>query len=285
MPFLDHLAELRTRIANSVLATFIALLATYAFRQHLFAIMVRPLGEAWSTQAKSAGLGTAELVFTSPTEAFMVLLKLSLLCAVFLASPVIFYQGWKFIAPGLYPRERRFGLLFVVFSVLLFVGGAAFAYVFVLPKGYEYFLGYSSESMGIIREVFGKQINVQLSTPFAIRPMITMSEYFDLTAMLLLVFGLVFELPLILSMLAMLGIVSAGQLWRWNRYAILAFSVAGAVLTPGDLVIGQLAMCGALTILYNLSIVIALVVQRKRQPEDDAEAAGSDGDGGSAAAT
>jgi sec-independent protein translocase protein TatC len=100
--------------------------------------------------------------------------------------------------------------------------------------------------------------------------MITMEKLFGITSMLLLVFGVVFELPLLLSILAMLGIVSAGQLWRWNRYAILLFSVAGAVLTPGDLVIGQLAMAGALTVLYNLSIVLALVVGRRRKEEEDA---------------
>jgi Sec-independent protein secretion pathway component TatC len=97
-----------------------------------------------------------------------------------------------------------------------------------------------------------------------IEPNISMDEYYGLTLMLLLVFGVVFELPLVLAVLAMLGIVSAGSLWRWNRYAILVFAIGGAILTPGDLVVGQLAMTGSLTVLYNLSIVIAWLVQRKR---------------------
>jgi len=101
--------------------------------------------------------------------------------------------------------------------------------------------------------------------------MISMEEYFGLTTMLLLVFGVVFELPLLLAVLAMLGIVSAGTLWRFNRYAIVLFAVAGAILTPGDLVVGQLAMTASLTILYNLSILLAVIVGKKRKEREDAE--------------
>jgi sec-independent protein translocase protein TatC len=264
MPFLEHLAELRTCLFNSAVATFLATIVAYLFRRHLFELLARPLIAAWADAQHEAGLGSPELVFTSLTEAFMVLLKLSLLSGVFLASPVIFRELWRFISPGLYERERRWGLVFVLCSVVLFVGGAAFAYLYVLPAGYRYFLGYAADSMGLVREVMGRSIEVKLSAPFAIRPMITMDEYFGLTSMLLLVFGAVFELPLLLAILAMLGVVSAGTLWRFNRYAILLFAVAGAVLTPGDLVVGQLAMTGALTVLYNLSILLALFVGRRK---------------------
>ena len=109
-----------------------------------------------------------------------------------------------------------------------------FAYVFVLPPGYKYFLGYSDQNMGLIREVLGQSIDIKLSQPFSIRPMITLDEIFGLTSMLLLVFGLVFELPLALSVLALLGVVSAGMLWKFNRYAILIFACLGAVLGPDE---------------------------------------------------
>jgi sec-independent protein translocase protein TatC len=273
MSFLDHLAELRTCLRNSAIAVLIATGVAYAFRQYLFALLARPLIDAWVKAEKEVGIGKPEMVFTSPVEAFMVLFKLSLLVGVFLASPFIFREVWRFISPGLYSRERKWGLGFVIASVLLFTGGAAFSYLYVLPAGYRYFLGYSADSLGVIKDVMGKSVDVTLSLPFDIKPMITMDEYFGLTSMLLLVFGVVFELPLVLSILAMLGIVSAGQLWRFNRYAIILFAVAGAVLTPGDLVVGQLAMTGALTVLYNLSILLAVFVGRSRKKREEAEAA------------
>lgn len=278
MSFLDHLQELRTCLRNSAIAILACTVIAYCFRQYLFALLARPLIAAWVDAEKAVGIGKPEMVFTSPIEAFMVLFKLSLLVGVFLASPWVFRELWRFISPGLYKRERRWGLAFVIVSVLLFVGGAAFAYIYVLPAGYRYFLGYSTESLGIIKDVLGRAVDVKLSLPFDIKPMITMDEYFSLTSILLLVFGAVFELPLVLSILAMLGVVSAGTLWRFNRYAIIIFAVLGAVLTPGDLVVGQLAMTGALTVLYNLSIVLALIVGRnkkKRQQQEDALAKAS----------
>jgi sec-independent protein translocase protein TatC len=123
----------------------------------------------------------------------------------------------------------------------------------------------------MIKDVMGKAVDVKLSLPFDIKPMITMDEYFGLTSTLLLVFGAVFELPLLLAILAILGIVSAKQLWSFNRYAVVLFAVLGAVLTPGDMVVGQLAMTGTLTVLYNLSILVAWIVGKKRQERADAE--------------
>jgi sec-independent protein translocase protein TatC len=239
MPFLEHLQELRSALRNSAIAVLVSTVIAYAFRAELFALMARPMMSA-------------------------------LLGGVFLASPVIFREIWKFISPGLYERERKWGLTFIVSSAVLFIGGAAFAYVFVLPASYKYFLGYSMHDLGIIKSVLGRQIDVKLSMPFDIRPMLTMDEYFSLTSMLLLVFGAVFELPLLLSILAMLGIVSAQQLWKFNRYAIVIFAVLGAVLTPGDLVVGQLAMTASLTVLYNLSILLAVVFGRRRKQDEEA---------------
>ncbi len=273
MSFLDHLGELRTCIRNASIGIVVTTVISYLFRKHLFALLARPLIEAWGKAQQDVGLGKPEMVFTSPIEAFMVLFKLSLLVGIFGASPIIFREIWRFISPGLYPRERRWGLGFILASVILFVGGAGFAYRFVLPAGYEYFLGYASESMGVIKEVMGQAVDVHLSLPFDIKPMITMDEYFGLTSTMLLIFGAVFELPLLLSILAMLGIVSAGQLWRFNRYAIILFAIAGAVLTPGDFVVAQLGMAGSLTVLYNLSILLAVIVGRSRKKREAAQEA------------
>ncbi len=267
MPFLDHIGELRLRLRNGLIAIVLATIGCYLFRGALFRMLARPLVSAF-LKAKAAGI-TGQLIFTSPVEAFLVLLKTALVAAIFIASPVVFFQLWAFIAPGLYPHERRWALPFVVIAVLLFVGGGLFCYNFVLPAGYEFFLTAAKDATTKLLGDIGSDIQIQ--DALSIRPMISMDEYFGLTLTLLLVFGAVFELPLILSVLALLGVVTAGSLWRWNRYAILMFAIAGAILTPGDLVIGQLAMTGSLTVLYNLSIIVAWFVQKKRRAAEQAE--------------
>lgn len=265
MPFLDHIGELRSRLRNSVLGIVLALIVCYIFRWRIFYWMSQPLLDAFA-KAKAMGVG-GKLVFISPIEMFMVLLKTALVSSIFVASPIIFQQLWSFISPGLYPHEKRWALPFVFIAVLLFVGGGLFCYNFVLPAGYEFFLTTGRDSMTQLSDKLGP--NVQLLID--IQAMISMDEYFGLTLMLLLVFGIVFELPLVLSVLALLGIVSSGALWRFNRYAILIFAIGGAILTPGDLVIGQLAMTGSLTVLYNLSIVVAWLVERRRSAAENSE--------------
>lgn len=265
MPFLDHIGELRSRLRNSVIGIVLALIGCYIFRWHIFYWMSQPLLAAF-VKAKAMGVG-GKLVFISPMEMFMVLLKTALVSSIFVASPIIFQQLWSFIAPGLYPHEKRWALPFVFIAVLLFAGGGLFCYFFVLPAGYEFFLTTGRDSMTQLSDKLGP--NVQLLID--IQAMISMDEYFGLTLMLLLVFGIVFELPLVLSVLALLGVVSSGALWRFNRFAIVIFAIGGAILTPGDLVIGQLAMTGSLTVLYNLSIVVAWLVERKRSAAETSE--------------
>lgn len=269
MPFLEHLGELRDRLRNSVLAIFVATIFCYAFRGLLFRILARPLLTAFQ-HAKELGV-VGKFVIINPMEGFMVLLKTALVGAIFVATPVIFWQIWAFIAPGLYPHERRWAVPFVFSAVLLFIGGGVFCYYFVLPAGYEFFLGSTREATLQLQHEMGNAVEV--SAAMDVQPMISMDEYFGLTLMLLLVFGAVFELPLVLSVLSIMGVVSAKSLWRFNRYAILLFAIAGAILTPGDLVVGQLAMTGSLTVLYNFSIVIAWMVQRRRTEEPAPETA------------
>ena len=270
MPFLEHLQELRTTLRNSALAIIVTTGVAFVFKLEIFAILARPLVEAWVAAQQAVSARKPELVTLGPTEHFMVYMKQSLVVGVLVASPIIFRELWRFISPGLYPRERKWGLFFVVSSVLLFVGGAAFAYVFVLAPAYKFFLSYAADNIGQFKQILGSSVDLHLSQPFDIHPMISMDEYFGLTTTLILVFGLVFELPLVLSILAILGIVSAQMLWKFNRYAILIFAILGAVLTPGDVVVGQLAMAGALTVLYNLSIVVALIVGKRRKAAEAA---------------
>ncbi len=261
MPFTEHLAELRLRLRNAVLAVLLATAGAWLFRIELYGILIRPLARAWAQAPPDL---PREITFTNLIDPFMVYFKLALLAGVFAASPAIFHQVWRFIAPGLYPRERRLALPFILLSVLLFCGGALFAFYFVLPASYGYFLSFCSSSLGEMRTLLNHE-QVPVSTElFRLRPMLTMDEYFGLTSTLLLLFGAVFELPLLLSALALFGIVTPGGLWRFNRYAILIFFILGAILTPGDLVVGQLAMGSALTVLYNLSILAALLMQRQK---------------------
>ncbi len=260
MPFVEHLSELRDRLRNAAIAVFIATIGCYVYRGVLFRIMARPLMEAF-LMAKKAGVA-GQIIFTSPTEAFTVLLKTAIVGAIFLASPAIFWQLWAFIAPGLHKHEKRWAAPFVFTAAMLFIGGGLFCYHFVLPAGYQFFLTAGQDASRQLQSEIGTDVSIQNAA--AILPMISMDEYFGLTLMLLLVFGAVFELPLVLSVLSLLGVVSAGSLWRFNRYAIILFAIAGAILTPGDLVVGQLAMAGSLTVLYNLSIIFAWMVQRRR---------------------
>ena len=268
MPFTEHLVELRLRLRNSVAGVLVATVVAWVYKERLLMLLERPLAIAWS-RAPVALLKDLppEINFTNLIDPFMVYLKLTLLAGLFGASPVVFHQIWRFISPGLYPRERRLALPFIVISVLLFVGGGAFAYFFVLPSGYEYFLGFTTQSLETMRGAFGQHgLSVRL------RPMLTMDEYFSLTSSLLLAFGGVFELPLLLSVLSMLGIVTPRGLWRFNRYAILIFFVLGAFLTPGDMIGGQIAMGISLTVLYNLSILVSLVFARRRRAQEAAGA-------------
>jgi sec-independent protein translocase protein TatC len=267
MPFTEHLAELRTRLRNSVIAVLIGFVASFLVSDSLMAVMIRPLEIAWSQAPKELNLGPLDLIWTHPADGMMVSLKLALLTGVFLGAPVIFHQVWKFIAPGLYQKERRLAVPFIFSSVVLFCGGAVFFYMFVLPAGLKYFLSFASSSGGHLNDVLARHdIHLTVHT-YAIKPLIALDEYFGFTSTLGLLFGCVFELPLLLAVLAMIGIVSPRGLWRFNRYAILIFFVLGAIVTPGDMVVGQIAMGGALTVLYNLSIVAALLVGRKRRRE------------------
>lgn len=266
MPFMEHIGELRDKIRNSVIAVLLATVGCWIYHKQIFAILARPLALAFLKAQKQGVVG--QLVFISPVEGFLVYVKTAVVAAIFLATPVIFQQIWSFISPGLYPHEKRWAAPIIISAVILFIGGGFFCYRFVLPAGYEFFMTAATGTSTEMAQQLGPGVEIQ--NLFQIKPMISMDEYFGLTLMLLLVFGAVFELPLILSVLALLGVVTAAGLWRWNRYAILMFTVAGALLTPGDLVVGQLAMAGSLTVLYNLSILFAWVVQRRRKEADEA---------------
>ncbi len=244
LPFTTHLEELRKRLIVCFIAVGIGFLLSYGFKEYLFQILVHPL-------VKVMKPGDS-LIFTGLPEAFFTYLKVAFLAALMLAAPIIIYQFWMFVAPGLYDREKRLMLPIVFLSSVFFIGGALFGYFIVFPWGFKFFLGFATET---------------------IRPMPSMKEYLGFSAKLLLAFGLVFELPLVLTFLARLGIVSVDFLKKNRKYALLLFFVGAALLTPPD-VVTQIMMALPLMVLYEISILGARMFGKKK-PGVDAEHKGS----------
>jgi len=241
IPFTSHLEELRNRLIASFIAIGVGAVISFAFKERLFNILVRPL-------IKVMEEGDT-LIFTGLPEAFFTYLKVALLAGIILASPVILYEFWMFVAPGLYKKERRLMGPIVLLSSFFFIAGALFGYFIVFPWGFKFFLGFATET---------------------IRPLPSMKEYFSFSAKLLLAFGLVFELPLVLTFLARLGIVSVDFLKRNRKYALLLFFIGAAVLTPPD-VVTQVMMAVPLMVLYEISIIGARIFGRKKPEADEAE--------------
>ncbi len=233
LPFTAHLEELRDRLIRCFIAVGVGFLISFGFKEKLFEILVRPL-----MQVMEAG---DTLIFTGLPEAFFTYLKVSFLSGIMLVAPVILYQFWMFVAPGLYDKERRMLVPILILSTFFFVGGSLFGYFVVFPYGFKFFLGFATES---------------------IRPLPSMKEYLSFSAKLLLAFGVVFELPLVLTFLARLGIVTVDLLKKHRKYAILLFFVGAAILTPPD-VITQVMMALPLILLYEISILGARVFGKK----------------------
>lgn len=263
MTFTEHLEELRTRLKYCLYAVILMVLVAYLFSDLLFVLMAQPLVEAW----RQAGLGSPKIHFANPIEPFFTYLKVSLVGGLFLASPVVFYQLWMFVAPGLYKHEKRYVIPFTVASAVCFIGGAGFGYFVVFPYGFQFFLGFAQDNMGSMQSLLGGVVNVSMKQTFELAPTLMMGEYFGLVWRMLLAFGLVFELPLFLFFLSIVGLVDWRMLWRFNRYFIIIAFVVGAILTPPD-VITQVMMAMPLIVLYNLSIVLAYLFGKRREKQD-----------------
>ncbi len=239
IPFTEHLEELRKRLIVCFIAVGVGFVLSYGFKEKLFQILTRPLIRVMQTGDK--------LIFTGLPEAFFTYLKVAFLSGIILAAPVIFYEFWMFVAPGLYDKEKRLMVPIVVLSTVFFVGGAFFGYFIVFPYGFKFFLGFASE---------------------IIRPLPSMREYLGFASKLLLAFGLVFELPLIITFLARLGMVSVSFLKKNRKYALLLFFMGAAILTPPD-VVTQIMMALPLILLYEISIIGARVFGKKNFEEED----------------
>jgi sec-independent protein translocase protein TatC len=239
IPFTGHLEELRRRLIICFVAVGIGFVLSYGFKEKLFQILTRPLIGVMQTGDK--------LIFTGLPEAFFTYLKVAFLSGIILAAPIIFYQFWVFVAPGLYNKEKRLMVPIVFLSTLFFVGGSFFGYFIVFPYGFKFFLGFASET---------------------IQPLPSMREYLSFASKLVLAFGLVFELPLVITFLAKLGMVSVSFLKKNRKYALLLFFVGAAILTPPD-VVTQVMMALPLMVLYEISIVGARIFGKKTPEKND----------------
>jgi sec-independent protein translocase protein TatC len=239
LPFTAHLEELRNRLIVCFIAVGVGFALSYGFKERLFHILTRPLIAVMQEGDK--------LVFTGLPEAFFAYLKVAFLAGLMLAAPVILYEFWMFIAPGLYRKEKHILLPIVFLSSFFFVGGALFGYFVVFPFGFKFFLSFASET---------------------IRPLPSMKEYLSFASKLLLAFGIVFELPLLLTFLSRLGLVSVAFLKKNRKYAFLLFFVMAAILTPPD-VVTQAMMALPMMALYEISILGARLFARKTPEEDN----------------
>ena len=242
-PFTEHLGELRDRLVRSFIAVGVGFAIAYAFKEKLFQILTSPLVTAMEAN------GTAKMIFTGLPEAFFTYLKVSLLAGIILATPVLFYQFWMFVSPGLYRTEKKYMLPVVILSLFFFVLGSSFGYFIVFPYGFQFFLGFATDT---------------------IQAMPSMKEYLSFASKMLLAFGFVFELPLVLTFMARMGLVTVPFLKKNRKYALLLFFVGSALITPPD-VITQVMMALPLMVLYEISIVGARIFGKKPIGTPDAD--------------
>ena len=229
-----HLEELRYRIVVVLITVSACFLALYPLSKNLLLLIRAPMEE--------------QLYMLAPTEAFVVYLKLAIFGAIIISVPMILYQLWAFVAPGLYDNEKKYTLPFVLVATLFFMIGGLFSYKIILPFGLSFLLGFGGE---------------------LVKPIISVSNYISFVTKMILVFGAIFELPVVVVFLTKMGVVTPALMRKYRKYAIVSAFVLGAILTPPD-IFTQALMAGPLIILYEISIWACVILTRKSSEDDNA---------------
>ena len=240
MSFLEHLDELRKRLIYIVYSLVAGCAIAAIFIQKIFDFIMRPMQKVLP--------GGGYLQYTSGSEPFMLWIKIGFLAGIFIASPLILWQVWKFIAPGLYTHEKKFAIPFVVLSTSFFVAGGLFAHYVAFPVTWQFFAGFATDYMKFVPKI---------------------DEAFSLYTKMILGSGLIFEMPTLVLFLARMGVVSGRMMVKYFKYAFLAIFIIAAVISPGTDMMSQLVMAVPMLGLYIISIAIAFMFQKRRTPVTD----------------
>ena len=250
-PLMDHIIELRNRLMYSVIAVFIVFAGAYAFAENIYAFLVQPLADIMTETGQNR-----RLIYTALHEAFFTYIKVSFWAAMFVCFPFIAMQFWKFVAPGLYKNEKMALAPYLVLSPILFFAGGALVYYFIFPLAWKFFLSFESAGLA-------GGLPIQLEAK--------VNEYLSLVMRLIFAFGISFQLPIVLTLLARAGIVSSVGLAAKRKYALVMVLIAAAVLTPPD-IISQVGLAIPIIILYEISIIAVRAVEKKKaEAEADEE--------------
>ncbi|MBN1364789.1 MAG: twin-arginine translocase subunit TatC [Syntrophaceae bacterium] len=242
MSLTEHLIELRKRIARSLIALGIGFSVCYYYKDFIFDIVTRPLIGVLAEKSY--------LIYTGLTEAFFTYMKIAFFAALIITSPFVLYQIWKFISPGLLPKEKKYMIPFVVSSTLLFIGGVLFGYFIALPPAFGFFISFNNKYL---------------------QAMLSFKDYLSLFVTFLLGFGVSFELPIFVFFLTKLKIVNAKMLSKQRRYAVLIIFLIAAVLTPSPDALSQILMAIPLMFLYEISIFVAKFAEKKEMVSEKSE--------------
>ena len=265
-PLIEHLAELRTRLIWSLLAFVIGMMLCFTVAESLLNFLAQPIADALRARGENP-----QLIFTAPQEKFFVMIRISVIGGIAVSFPVIAYQLWRFIAPGLYKSEKNAFLPFVIASPILFLMGAAVAHYIVTPMAMRFFIGYSDAIPRLANLVAGGGTFETPAVPADSQELKTVflgsvRESLDLSLKFIFAFGLCFQMPVLLTLMGKAGLISAKGLSNVRKYAVVAILVLAAVLTPPD-ALSQLILFLAVYPLYEISILLVRRVEKRREAD------------------
>lgn len=242
MSLFEHLAELRTRLFKSALAVVAGLIIGFVFREPVLDILRKPYCDLPSALRDGLGTGSCDLIVLKVMDSFIISIKAAAIVAVVLAAPIVCYQIWRFVTPGLRPVERKYAVPFLIITQLLFAGGAAFSYL-LIPRALEFLLGFAGEG---------------------ITPVLSANEYLTFMLRTMVAFGIVFEFPVVLIILSLMGVIESASMRKYRRHALFGTFVAAAIITPTQDPLTMTMMAAPLILFYEISILAARMIERRR---------------------